>query len=131
MSVAKRVFAFGVAVVAFGAVAGLEVTKAEAAQCGRACWYKMGHTTASGEPMNAMALAAAHRTLPFGTKVRVENLRNGKSVVVRINDRGPYVGGRVIDVTQGAAQQLGMIRSGTAQVRVTVVDGGELRGSCS
>jgi rare lipoprotein A len=125
------VFAYGVAFAAFGAIAGLQVNEAAAAQCGKASWYKMGHTTASGEPMNAMALAAAHRTLPFGTKVRVENLRNGKSVVVRINDRGPFVGGRVIDVTQGAAQKLGMIRSGTARVRVTVVGGGKLAGSCS
>lgn len=124
-------FAYGVAFAAFGAIAGLQVNEAAAAQCGKASWYKMGHTTASGEPMNAMALAAAHRTLPFGTKVRVENLRNGKSVVVRINDRGPFVGGRVIDVTQGAAQKLGMIRSGTARVRVTVVGGGKLAGSCS
>lgn len=73
--------------------------------------------------MNARALAAAHRSLPFGTKVLVENLANGRSVVVRINDRGPYAGGRVIDVTQGAAEMLGMIRSGTAQVKLTVVDG--------
>jgi rare lipoprotein A len=89
----------------------------------------MGHTTASGERMNANALAAAHRNLPFGTKVRVENLANGKSVVVRINDRGPYAGGRVIDVTQGAAKQLGMIKSGVAKVKVTVVGGkGRLNG---
>jgi rare lipoprotein A len=91
----------------------------------------MGTRTASGERMNANALAAAHRTLPFGTRVRVDNLRNGRSVVVRINDRGPFVGGRVIDVTRGAAEQLGMIRSGTARVRVTVVDGGKVLRGCS
>jgi rare lipoprotein A len=72
--------------------------------------------------MNANALAAAHRTLPFGTQVRVENLANHRSVIVRINDRGPYVGGRVIDVTRGAAVQLGMISSGTARVKVSVID---------
>jgi rare lipoprotein A len=83
----------------------------------------MGSVTASGEKMNADALAAAHRNLPFGTKVRVDNLANGKSVVVRINDRGPFVGGRVIDVTRGAAKRLGMINSGVARVRVTVLDG--------
>ena len=100
-----------------------------AAQCGKASWYKMGTRTASGEAMNANALAAAHRTLPFGTRVRVENLGNGRSVVVRINDRGPFVGGRVIDVTRGAAVQLGMIGSGTAKVKVTVVGGnGNLSG---
>ena len=89
----------------------------------------MGHTTASGERMNPSALAGAHRSLPFGTKVRVDNLSNGKSVVVRINDRGPFVRGRVIDVTQGAAKKLGMIRSGVAPVKVTVVEGkGKLAG---
>ena len=73
--------------------------------------------------MNANALAAAHRSLPFGTRVRVDNLKNGRSVVVRINDRGPFVRGRVIDLTRGAAARIGMIGSGTASVRVTVVDG--------
>jgi len=82
--------------------------------------------------MNASALAAAHRSLPFGTKVRVENLSNGRSVVVRINDRGPFVGGRVIDVTRGAAERLGMVKSGVARVKVTVVGGsGKLPSSCS
>ena len=106
--------------------------EAEAAgsQCGRASWYKMGHTTASGEKMNANALAAAHRSLPFGTKVRVENLANGRSVVVRINDRGPFTGGRVIDVTRGAAERLGMISSGVARVKVTVVGGKGKLGGC-
>lgn len=80
--------------------------------------------------MNANALAAAHRSLPFGTRVRVDNLANGRSVVVRINDRGPFVGGRVIDVTRGAAEKLGMIRSGTAKVRVTVVDGSQYLKGC-
>jgi rare lipoprotein A len=79
--------------------------------------------------MNAGALAAAHRSLPFGTRVRVDNLANGRSVVVRINDRGPFVRGRVIDLTRGAAQRIGMIGSGTTSVKVTVVDGkGSLSG---
>ena len=81
--------------------------------------------------MNANALAAAHRTLPFGTQVRVENLGNGRAVVLRINDRGPFVGGRVIDVTRGAAVQLGMINSGTARVRVSVLSGGRQLSGCS
>ena len=108
-------------------------SQAEAAsQCGKASWYKMGHTTANGERMNPKALAAAHRSLPFGTKVRVENLNNGRSVVVRINDRGPFVGGRVIDLTQGAAEQIGMIKSGVAPVKVTVVGGnGRLSSNCT
>ncbi|MCX5495139.1 septal ring lytic transglycosylase RlpA family protein [Kaistia dalseonensis] len=98
-------------------------------QCGRASWYKLGGRTASGERNNPGALTAAHRSLPFGTRVRVENLKNGKYVVVRINDRGPFVGGRVIDVSRAAAQQLGMMSSGTAKVRI-VADGKELRGAC-
>lgn len=111
---------------------GLSSQAEAASQCGKASWYKMGHTTASGEKMNAQALAAAHRTLPFGTKVRVQNLNNGRSVVVKINDRGPFVGGRVIDLTQGAAQKIGMIHSGVARVKVTVVGGkGKLPGNCS
>jgi len=82
--------------------------------------------------MNASALAAAHRSLPFGTRVRVENLSNGKSVVVRINDRGPFIGGRVIDLTRGAAEQIGMVKSGVARVKVTVVGGsGKLSSNCS
>lgn len=128
-----RIIAFACAAAALGAVASFQSDRADAAaQCGKASWYKMGSRTASGEKMNASALAAAHRSLPFGTKVRVENLANGRSVVVRINDRGPFVGGRVIDVTRGAAEHLGMIHAGVARVKVTVVDGkGKLPGNCS
>jgi rare lipoprotein A len=118
-----RFVAFGLVFGALGAAASLHPSEASAAQCGKASWYKMGSRTASGEPMNANALAAAHRTLPFGTQVRVENLNNHRTVVVRINDRGPFVGGRVIDVTRGAAVQLGMISTGTARVKVSVIDG--------
>lgn len=77
-----------------------------------------GKRTASGERFNANALTAAHRQLPFGTRVRVTNLKNDRSVVVRINDRGPHTRGRLIDVSREAAEQLGMLRSGTARVRV-------------
>jgi rare lipoprotein A len=124
--------ALGLAAVVFCAAVSLHGNDAEASasQCGKASWYKMGHKTASGERMNAAALAGAHRTLPFGTKVRVENMGNGKSVVVRINDRGPFIRGRVIDVTQGAAVKLGMIRSGVARVKVTVVGGKGKLGGC-
>lgn len=131
-SVKSRICAFGLAIAASAAMVGLSSQAEAASQCGKASWYKMGHTTASGEKMNAQALAAAHRTLPFGTKVRVQNLNNGRSVVVKINDRGPFVGGRVIDLTQGAAQKIGMIHSGVARVKVTVVGGkGKLPGNCS
>jgi len=78
-----------------------------------------GHQTASGERLSNGAFTAAHRTLPFGTRVRVTNNRNGRSIVVRINDRGPFVRGRVIDVTPAAARALGF--SGLARVTLTVV----------
>lgn len=87
-----------------------------ASQCGSASWYALRSKTASGERMNPSALTAAHRSLPFGTKVKVVNQRNGKSVVVRINDRGPFIRGRVIDVSKGAAQKLGFISSGHTKI---------------
>jgi rare lipoprotein A (peptidoglycan hydrolase) len=71
------------------------------------------------------AMAAAHRTLPFGTRVKVENLSNGRSVVVRINDRGPAERDRIIDLSRAAAQQLGFIQLGIAEVRLTTIDGGD------
>ncbi|MGB7431366.1 MAG: septal ring lytic transglycosylase RlpA family protein [Ahrensia sp.] len=86
------------------------------AQCGDASWYALNSRTASGEMMNPDAMTAAHRSLPFGTKVTVTNKLNGKSIVVRINDRGPFIKGRVIDVSKAAAAQLGMIRRGHAPV---------------
>lgn len=96
----------------------------EAAQCGKAAWYAHTGRTASGETANPNGLTAAHRTLPFGTRVTVTNLRNGRSVTVRINDRGPFGGGRIIDVTRAAAQQLGMINAGVVPVRVSAGGGG-------
>jgi len=80
-----------------------------------------GRKTASGEIYDMHALTAAHRSLPFGTMVKVTNLDNGKSVVVRINDRGPWVRGRILDLSYAAAQRLEMIGSGTARVRVDVL----------
>jgi rare lipoprotein A len=91
---------------------------------GKASWYGPGfhgRRTANGERFNTWAYTAAHRSLPFGTKVRVTNLRNNQAVVVRINDRGPYVGGRVIDLSKAAAQAIGMVRSGTAPVRIEIL----------
>lgn len=87
--------------------------------CGGASWYAMTSRTASGERANPNTMTAAHRTLPFGTKVVVENMRNRRKVTVRINDRGPFVRGRIIDLSKAAAQKIGMVRSGTARVRVT------------
>lgn len=107
------------AVSAAMAAAGLMLvasTGTASAQCGRASWYALNSKTASGERMNAAAMTAAHRTLPFGTKVRVTNSRNGRSVVVRINDRGPFVRGRVIDVSKAAARRLGFVGAGHTAV---------------
>jgi rare lipoprotein A len=83
-----------------------------------------GCPTASGERFDNGKLTAAHRTLPFGTKVRVTNLENGRSVTVRVNDRGPFVKGRVIDLSYAAAQRLEMVRTGVARVRLEPVGGG-------
>ena len=91
------------------------------AETGHASWYAMRSRTASGERCNPGAFTAAHRTLPFGTRVKVENLKNGKTVIVRINDRGPFVGGRIIDLTRAAAHEIGLVATGTAKVRVTVL----------
>lgn len=88
---------------------------------GNASYYGARHHgkhTASGERFNQHALTAAHRRLPFGTQVLVTNLNNNRKVVLRINDRGPHSRGRLIDVSREAAEQLGMLGSGTAQVRV-------------
>ncbi len=90
-------------------------------QTGQASWYGAAHhgkRTASGAIYNKEALTAAHPSLPFGTRVKVTNLSNGKSVDVEITDRGPFVGGRIIDLSQAAARALGMVESGTATVRL-------------
>jgi len=88
---------------------------------GLASYYSEGKSTASGERFDPSELTAAHPSLPFGTKLRVTNTETGKSVTVRVNDRGPYVPGRVVDVSYSAAQALGMVRSGTANVKLDVV----------
>lgn len=95
------------------------VDKTSQPETGSAYWYDFTTATASGEVMDGDGLIAAHRTLPLGTRVLVENLVNGKSVVVRINDRGPVVKGRIIDVSRGAAEALGMVDAGVAKVRVS------------
>lgn len=77
--------------------------------------------TASGEIFNKNALTAAHRTLPFGTQIKVTNLRNGKSVTVKVNDRGPHVRGRIVDLSLGAAKKIGLVHAGTTRVRLEVL----------
>ncbi len=81
-----------------------------------------GKRTASGEIFNKNAMTAAHRSLPFGTKVKVTNLRNGRTVLVRVNDRGPHVRGRMIDLSQAAAKKIGLSHAGTARVKLEVLN---------
>lgn len=97
---------------------------------GKASYYAEkfhGRTTANGEKFDMNALTAAHTSLPFNSIVRVTNLANRKSVVVRINDRGPYVGDRIIDLSKKAAEELGIIASGVAQVGLEIVKLGEIK----
>jgi len=88
---------------------------------GIASFYTEGTQTASGEKFDTHELTAAHPTLPFGTRLRVTNVATGKSVTVRVNDRGPYVAGRVVDVSYSAAESLGMVGKGVANVKLDVV----------
>ena len=133
MASTARLALFALAVTAGLATSGLTATDAQArsahargvkagshhGQSGVASWYGpgfQGRRTANGERFNTHALTAAHRTLSFGTRVRVTNKVNGRSVVVRINDRGPFVGGRVIDLSNASARAIGV--SGTARVNL-------------
>jgi rare lipoprotein A len=112
-------------IVAKGVIAAaLFLPELAQAEQGHASWYALHSRTASGEMMNPSAMTAAHRSLPFGTKVMVENLSNGKSVLVTNNDRGPFIAGRIIDVSKAAASSLGMLGSGTARVKVSNSGGG-------
>jgi len=95
--------------------------RVERSQVGLASWYgepHQGRLTASGVPFDMRRLTAAHRTLPLGTRLRVTSLVNGRSVVVRLNDRGPYIPGRVIDLSQAAARAIGAVDRGVVPVRV-------------
>lgn len=96
-------------------------TATSGSSVGLASYYSEGTETASGEPFNPQELTAAHPNLPFGTRLRVTNLATGQSVVVRVNDRGPFVPGRAVDVSYSAAQQLGFLETGTAKVKMEVV----------
>lgn len=96
---------------------------------GVASWYGRqfhGRKTASGERYNMNAMTAAHRTLPFGSIVKVTDAVSGKSVFVKITDRGPYHGNRIIDLSRGAAKKLGIIKAGTCKIRLTVIQRGYL-----
>jgi rare lipoprotein A len=100
-------------------------------QVGRASWYGAWHAgrkTASGERFDPKELTAAHRTLPLGTEARVTNLENGRTVEVTVNDRGPYKDGRVLDLSQRAAEELGMKEKGLARVKIEVVESAEPKG---
>ena len=89
---------------------------------GIASFYTTGTKTANGERFDTNELTAAHRTLPFGTRLRVTNVATGQSVTVRVNDRGPFIPGRIVDVTYSAATTLGMVGGGLAKVKLEVVE---------
>jgi rare lipoprotein A len=102
----------------------MSVVPEEKAEIGVASWYGQefqGDTTASGEVFDLNGLTAAHPTLPFGTTVRITNLMNSKNILLRINDRGPHIARRMIDVSWAAAKRLGFVNAGTTRVRVEVV----------
>jgi len=86
-----------------------------------ASWYSTGRITASGETFNPKHLTVAHKTLPFGTVLRVTNLNNNKSVYVTVNDRGPYIRGREIDLTKRAAEKLDFIENGVTRTRIEII----------
>jgi len=122
----RRNVVFGVGI--FIAAISFSSSLMAATQTGIASVYS-GEQTANGEYAHASALTAAHRTLPFGTMVEVTNIQTGRSVVVRINDRGPYIRGRVIDLTPAGARAIGS--SGLAPVTLTVLSVGTRRASHS
>jgi rare lipoprotein A len=98
-----------------------DTANTKTASHGVASFYTEGTKTASGEKFNTLDMTAAHPTLPFGTKLRVTNVASGQSVTVRVNDRGPYVQGRIVDVSYSAADALGMVGKGVAKVKLDVV----------
>ena len=102
-----------------------KATRASNHRDGTASWYGAAHhgrLTASGERFNMNSLTAAHRSLPFGTRLLVTNKDTGKSVTVRVTDRGPYVGGRILDLSRAAASRLGMLKTGTAKISMVVLN---------
>ncbi|WP_410055030.1 septal ring lytic transglycosylase RlpA family protein [Microvirga sp. Mcv34] len=108
-----------------GSISQADIDAGPAIQRGTASWYGPGfhgRKTASGERFNSSDMTAAHRSLPFGTKLRVVNEDNGRSVVVRVNDRGPFAHRRIIDLAKGPAQALGLTSDGTAYVSLHIID---------
>jgi rare lipoprotein A len=103
-------------------VAAKRAPQATDSSNGLASFYSRDPRTASGEKFDAQELTAAHRTLPFGTRVRVTDVATGQSVTVRVNDRGPFVRGRVVDLSHNAADQLGIVNRGVAKVKLEVVE---------
>jgi rare lipoprotein A len=99
----------------------LIVAPAQALTTGMASYYKSGRLTANGEAFRPMGLTAAHRKFPFGTKLKVTFLKTGKSVLVRVNDRGPFIKGRVLDLSLGAAKMIGLHKSGVGKISFVVV----------
>lgn len=127
---AAILLAFGLSALSGGCATTPRYTTADDARFGLASYYGSdfhGKPTASGEIFDMYDLTAAHNTLPLGTRVRVTNMRNGKEVVVRINDRGPFVEGRIIDLSYGAADELDMIGPGIIPVRIEIIELGEGR----
>lgn len=122
MKYLQHLFMIAMAVVSIPALGA--TTKSDV-MTGKASWYEIkcngGTHTASGETLNDWAMTAAHKTLPMGTRVRVTNKLNGRSVVVKINDRGPYIKGRIIDVTKGVAHKLGFVTKGVVPCKVEVL----------
>lgn len=116
MTKVKKLCVYGVAAMAIG------VPLEASAQCGVASWYHEGARTANGERYQPDGISAAHRSLPFGTRVLVRNQRTGRTVTVRINDRGPFIRGRIIDLSRGAKRVLGM--DGLASVCLAVLGRG-------
>lgn len=118
----------GLSLIAVGLIIGLTGPKPEDYfQVGTASWYGPnfhGQLTANGEVYDMDAMTAAHKTLPFDTKVKVVNLQNGRHVVVRINDRGPFIKDRIIDLSRRAAQRLGIIQPGTERVGLKILKWG-------
>jgi rare lipoprotein A len=98
-----------------------KAAETQVASSGLASFYTEGTKTANGEKFDTHQLTAAHPTLPFGTRLRVTNVATGRSVTVRVNDRGPFVPGRVVDVSYSAAETLGMVGGGIAKVKLDVV----------
>jgi rare lipoprotein A len=105
----------------FALIFSMQSCSPKVAEKGKASFYAdffQGRKTANGETFRQKKKTAAHKTLPFGTKVKVKNLKNGKTVIVKINDRGPFVEGRIIDLSRKAAKKLGMLNDGVVQVEI-------------